>query len=48
MDWKKLATTLFPQGHSIVETDDFLSGSGQVDGQTVAVIGTTGHTPIGV
>jgi malonate decarboxylase gamma subunit len=48
MDWKKLATTLFPQGHSIVEKDDFLSGSGQVDGQTVAVIGTTGHTPIGV
>ena len=48
MDWKKLATTLFPQGHSIVEKDDFLSGSGQVDGKTVAVIGTTGHTPIGV
>lgn len=48
MDWKKLADALFPQGHSIVEKDDFLSGSGQVDGQTVAVIGTTGHTPIGV
>lgn len=48
MDWKKLADALFPQGHSIVEKDDFLSGSGQVDGQTVSVIGTTGHTPIGV
>ena len=48
MDWKKLADALFPQGHSIIEKDDFLSGSGQVDGHTVAVIGTTGHTPIGV
>nr|WP_315393597.1 biotin-independent malonate decarboxylase subunit gamma [uncultured Duganella sp.] len=48
MDWKKLANTLFPQGHSIVEKDDFLSGIAQVDGQTVTVIGTTGHTPIGV
>ena len=48
MDWKKLADTLFPQGHSIAEQDDFLSGAGQVAGQTVAVIGTTGHTPIGV
>jgi malonate decarboxylase gamma subunit len=48
MDWKKLATTLFPQGHSIVEKDDFLCGSAQVDEQAVAVIGTTAHTPIGV
>ena len=48
MDWKKLAATLFPQGHSIVEKDDFLCGSAQADEQTVAVIGTTAHTPIGV
>lgn len=48
MDWKKLAATLFPEGHTIVEQDEFLSGGAQVDGQTVAVIGTTGHTPIGV
>jgi malonate decarboxylase gamma subunit len=48
MDWKKLADTLFPQGHAIVEQDDFLCGSAQLDGQPVAVIGTTGHTPIGV
>lgn len=48
MDWKKLADTLFPQGHAIVEQGDFLCGSAQVDGQAVAVIGTTAHTPIGV
>ena len=48
MNWKKLADALFPQGHAIVERDDFLSGSAQVDGATVSVIGTTGHTPIGV
>ncbi|HEX8403357.1 MAG TPA: biotin-independent malonate decarboxylase subunit gamma [Duganella sp.] len=48
MDWKKLANTLFPQGHAIVEKNDFLCGSAQVDEQTVMVIGTTGHTPIGV
>ncbi|MET0320840.1 MAG: biotin-independent malonate decarboxylase subunit gamma, partial [Duganella sp.] len=48
MDWKKLADTLFPQGHAIIEQDDFLSGSAQVGGSTVTVIGTTGHTPIGV
>ena len=48
MDWKKLADVLFPQGHSIVAKNDFLCGSAQVDDQMVMVIGTTGHTPIGV
>ncbi|NYE59639.1 malonate decarboxylase gamma subunit [Duganella sp. 1224] len=48
MDWKKLAAALFPEGHGIVEHNEFLSGEAQVDGQTVAVIGTTGHTPIGI
>lgn len=48
MDWKKLAGVLFPQGHSIVAKNDFLCGSAQVDDQMVMVIGTTGHTPIGV
>lgn len=48
MDWQLLATQLFPGGHDIVERDNFLSGSAQVDGQPVAVIGTTGHTPIGI
>ncbi|MTV36686.1 biotin-independent malonate decarboxylase subunit gamma [Duganella radicis] len=48
MDWKKLADALFPEGHAIVEQNEFLCGSAQVDGQKVAVIGTTNHTPIGV
>lgn len=48
MDWKTLAAQLFPHGHDIVEQDCFLSGTARVGEQTVAVIGTTEHTPIGV
>lgn len=48
MKWQILATQLFPQGHDIVEHNYFLCGTGKVAEQTVAVIGTTGHTPIGV
>jgi len=48
MDWQTVAGQLFPQGHDIVEHDNFLSGSAQVAGQEVAIIGTTGHTPIGI
>ena len=46
--WQAVAVRLFPQGQQIVETDQFLSGTAQVDGITVAITGTTGHTPIGV
>ena len=48
MDWQTLATQLFPAGHDIVERDNFLSGSAQVEGRAVDVIGTTGHVPIGI
>lgn len=48
MDWQLLATQLFPGGHDIVENDHFLSGTALVDGRPVTVIGTTGHTPIGI
>ena len=48
MDWQTLTSALFPQGHGITEQDQFLSGEAQVDGRTVAVIGTTGHAPIGI
>lgn len=48
MDWKSLANALFPQGHDITEHDQFLSGTASVSGETVTVIGTTGHAPIGV
>ena len=52
MDWQTLANNLFPGGHDIVERDNFLSGTGQAGApagsQTVAVIGTTEHAPIGI
>ena len=48
MKWQDVADALFPQGHGIAEQDNVLRGEAQVDGQTVAVIGTTNHTPIGV
>jgi malonate decarboxylase gamma subunit len=48
MDWQNVAAQLFPGGHTITEADNFLSGSAQVDGKPVAVIGTTDHTPIGI
>jgi len=48
VDWRALAQQLFPQGHDITEQDHFLSGTARVDGATVAVVGTTGHTPIGI
>ncbi|HEY1147121.1 MAG TPA: biotin-independent malonate decarboxylase subunit gamma [Pseudoduganella sp.] len=48
MDWKTLANALFPQGHDIVEHEHFLSGTARVNGDTVTVIGTTEHAPIGV
>ncbi|PFH04545.1 malonate decarboxylase gamma subunit [Collimonas sp. PA-H2] len=48
MDWMSLAAQLFPQGHTIVEQDNFLTGTAQVDGAAVNVIGSSGHAPIGV
>ncbi|AMP15374.1 biotin-independent malonate decarboxylase subunit gamma [Collimonas pratensis] len=48
MDWISLAAQLFPHGHTIVEQDNFLTGTAQVDGATVSVIGSCGHAPIGV
>lgn len=48
VDWRALAQTLFPQGQQISEKDHFLSGTAQVDGRTVTVVGTTAHTPIGI
>jgi malonate decarboxylase gamma subunit len=48
MDWQTLASQLFPQGHDISQHNSLLSGTGQVDGEPVAVIGTTDHAPIGI
>ncbi len=48
MDWRSLADALFPAGHMISETDNFLGGEGRIEDYTIAVVGTTGHAPIGV
>ena len=48
MDWHTLTAALFPQGCSIDETHQVLTGAGTVGAVTVAVVGTTGHVPIGV
>lgn len=48
MDWQSLTKHLFPEGHDIMKHDCFLSGTATVGGNTVAVIGTTEHTPIGI
>ncbi len=46
--WQELAQALFPAGFSITRHGEFLSGTGQVGAQTVAVIGTCEHAEIGV
>jgi malonate decarboxylase gamma subunit len=48
MEWQTLAHALFPRGHALTEKDNFLSGSAQSGEQTIAVVGTTGHAPIGI
>jgi len=48
MEWKKVAEQMFPTGHEIKQYGDLLSGEGHCDKQTVAVIGTTNHTEVGV
>ena len=48
MDWKTLAERLFGTDHAIREEGDLLHGSAGFDGQTIAVVGTTRHAPIGV
>jgi len=48
MDWHLLTSALFPQGSRIVEAQHVLTGEGAVGDTTIAVVGTTGHTPIGV
>ena len=48
MEWKKVADQLFPAGHDVRQQGDLLSGEGRCGKQTVAVIGTTNHTEVGV
>jgi malonate decarboxylase gamma subunit len=46
--WQRLIRELFPNGHDIVCSDCFLHGTGRSGDETVAVLGTTEHAPIGV
>ncbi|MFG6488598.1 biotin-independent malonate decarboxylase subunit gamma [Roseateles sp. BYS78W] len=48
MDWTLLAERLFGTEHGIARDGDFLRGEVEFDGETLAVIGTTAHAPIGV
>ena len=47
MNWTELATRLFGADHDIRADGDFLSGSADFEGQTLAVVGSTHHAPIG-
>ncbi len=48
MDWQRLADRLFGAAHDVHADGELLHGSAQLDGATVAVVGTTGHAPIGI
>jgi malonate decarboxylase gamma subunit len=48
MDWKRVVEQLFPEGHDVKQDGDLLSGEGRCGKHTVAVIGTTNHTEVGV
>ena len=48
MDWNTLAAALFGNEHGITQDGDVLRGTVRFDGETLAVIGTTNHAPIGV
>jgi malonate decarboxylase gamma subunit len=45
--WTELATQLFGATRDIHADGDFLSGTATFGGQTIAVVGTTHHAPIG-
>jgi len=48
MNWQVVAQALFGNAHDVCEDALFVHGSGQLDGQSIGVIGTCGHAPIGV
>lgn len=47
MTWTDVATQLFGTAHDIQADGDFLSGSAVFDGETIAIVGSTDHAPIG-
>jgi malonate decarboxylase gamma subunit len=48
MSWQDLAAQLFGDQHDIRERDAVLTGSAQLDGQEIALVGSTAHVAIGV
>ena len=48
MNWKLLVQSLFGAEHTIHRSGDVLSGTAQLQGQTLAVVGTTDHAAIGI
>ncbi|MDE2146866.1 MAG: biotin-independent malonate decarboxylase subunit gamma [Burkholderiales bacterium] len=47
MNWQDVAQALFGPAHGIRAEGDFLGGSAEFDGATLAVVGSTNHAPIG-
>lgn len=47
LEWNQLCDRLFPEGHTVIRNGEILGGEGKVDGETIAVIGTTNHAAIG-
>ncbi len=48
MNWENLLDALFDAGHRVNCSGDLLTGTAEVQGRTVAVVGTTNHAAIGV
>ncbi|HEY9067293.1 MAG TPA: biotin-independent malonate decarboxylase subunit gamma [Burkholderiaceae bacterium] len=47
MTWSELADALFGRQHDIAADGDFVHGTATLGGQTLAIVGTTHHAPIG-
>ena len=48
MNWELLLAALFGAAHRVTREGELLSGTGEVNGRTVTVVGTTDHAAIGV
>src|SRR5258706_2152898 len=48
MEISALLDALFPAGHQVTRDGDYLCGTGKLEGDTVAVVGTANHAEIGV
>lgn len=48
MNWPTLVSALFGDDHTITAQGSFLHGEARLNGETLTVIGTTDHAPIGV